>query len=75
MIEILEQEHAFYTLSRDTESNEHILEVECGTTAVYTVSIKLTAGEIAKYQSDRNFVRILAYQILDNPDAFLGRRI
>lgn len=48
-MEILEEDHCFYKLSRDESTDSHILEVECGTTAVFTITFELTSEEIAKY--------------------------
>ncbi|CAN5350806.1 hypothetical protein BH10ACI2_BH10ACI2_11730 [soil metagenome] len=74
-MEILEHDHCFYTLRRDEKTNEFFLEVECGTTAVFTILIKLTAAEINKYEIDPQSIRTLAYSILDYPGEYTSRRL
>ena len=75
MMEILEHDHCFYILSQDKESGEYRLEVECGTTAVFTVTIKLNDREIAMYLQDKESIRTLAYKILDYPSEYISRQI
>ena len=75
MMEVLEHEQSFYTLSRDEKTGEYFFEVECGTTAVFLIAIKLRANEIAKYKADPTSIQTLAYRILDAPDEYLSRKI
>jgi len=52
-----------------------LLEVECGTTAVFLLTIELNAGERRRFEEDgAGYIRDLAYQVQDNTDEFLGRR-
>lgn len=74
-MEVLEEDYYFYTLSRDEATEEYFLEATCGTTAVFTITIKLTAREIAKYKDDPTSIRVLAQQIVDHPDEYIPRRI
>ena len=46
-----------------------------GTTAVFTIKIKLTAKEIAAHKSDKTSIRALAFAVLDYPKEFSDRRI
>ena len=73
-MEILAEDHFFYTLSRNT-SAEYILETVCGTSAVFTITIKLTRAEIEKFESDPQSIRVLAQDIVDHPREYLNRRI
>ena len=75
MKEILEHDHCFYMLSREDGTGDHYLEVECGTTAVFTMTIKLNKNEIAKYSQDKESIRALAYKILDYPQEYISRQI
>ncbi len=74
-MEILYQEQYFFILSRNEETDEHYLEVLCGTSAVYTVRIKLTDKEIANFRHNRGSARTLADSISYSPSKFLHRRI
>lgn len=74
-MQILEEDHYFYTLSRDEATDEYFLEATCGRTAVFTITIKLTAKEIDKYQTHPESIRVIAQDIVDYPDEYIGRRV
>lgn len=74
-MEILKDEHYFYTLFRDEATDEHFLEVVCGTVAIFTITIKLNEKELAEYLENSANIRVLAYKIMDSPSSFLDRRI
>lgn len=71
----LYEESYFFTVSRNEETGEHFLEVLCGTSAVYTIRIKMTEEEIAKFRHNRASARTLADNISYSPNKFLNRRI
>jgi hypothetical protein len=52
----------------------NFLEVVCGTSAIFTIRIKLTKSEIESFKANPENARIPAYQILDTPSKFLHRR-
>jgi hypothetical protein len=74
-MEILEEDHYFYTFWRDEKTGEHFLETTCGRTAVFMITIKLTANEMTKYHTDPQSIRALAQEIVDAPDRFLDRKL
>lgn len=74
-MQILQEDYYFYTLSRDEQTDEHFLEATCGRSAVFTITIKLTPKEAARYEADPESIRVLAQDIVDSPDHFLSRKI
>lgn len=74
-MEVLADEHYFYTLFRDEKSEEYFLEVVCGTIAVFLVRIKLNEEEIAEYRDNPESVRVLADRIVYSPRSFEHRRL
>ena len=73
-MQILLEDHYFYTLYQDT--NRLLLSVVCGTVAVFDVTIQLTEAETKDfYEKGQSFIVSLAYQVLDNPDSFLSRKV
>ena len=74
-MEILEQENYLYTLSKNSETDECCLEVECGRAAVFTVRIKLNPSEISAYKENPKFIKDLAGQIVSSPNDFQHRHI
>lgn len=71
----LEEDPYFYTLWEDEANNDFYLDVTCGRTAVFDVTIKLTQAEVEKLREDAGFARSLAYRVLDSPDSFADRRV
>jgi len=71
---ILQEENWFYTAWVD-EKDEYFLEAVCGTVAIFTITVKLTAEEIAAYHKNHESLRMLAQSIVDRPDDFLHRRV
>ncbi len=60
------------------ESNEGrlLLEVECGTTAVFLLTIELNEEERRNFEEKgAGYIQDLAYRVQDNPDGYIGRRI
>jgi hypothetical protein len=74
-MQILHEEHYFYTARRDEAADEYFLEVLCGTVAVFTITIKLTKREIAAFRENPESLRVLAQKIADAPDKFFHRRV
>lgn len=74
-MEILRDENYFYTLYRDEKTDEHFLEVVCGTVAIFEIKIKLNEKELAEYRANPEDIRILAYKIMDSPSSYLERRV
>lgn len=75
MLEILEEEAWFYSLERETETDEYFLEVVCGTVAIFTIRIRLSSAELAAYRADPSTVRALAYDVLDHPHEYNERAV
>jgi hypothetical protein len=75
MLKTIAEESWFYILEHDDESNEYVLDVVCGTVAIYTIKIKLNDEEIRGYLTDPSSIRVLAYRISDYPDEYLERRV
>ena len=59
-MQILKDEHYFYTLYRDETTDEYFLEVVCGTVAIFLLRIKLSEDEVAEFRENPESVRILA---------------
>ena len=74
-MQILAEEPYFYTVFRDEISDEHLLEVTCGTVAIFLLRIKLNKKEIAEFRENPESIRILAGRVMDSPDSFLHRRV
>jgi hypothetical protein len=74
-MEVLYQEQYFFIVSRNEETDEHYLEVLCGTSATYTIRIKMTEKEIADFRHNRTSVQTLAGNISYSPSKFLDRRV
>ncbi len=72
-MKILYEEPHFFTVSRNEENDEHYLEVLCGTSAVFTIRIKLTTEEIVKFKEKWANIRSIADQIYDYPESFKDR--
>lgn len=52
------------------------LEVECGTTAVFLLTIELNDEERQNYEEKgAGYIHDLAYRVQDHPDGYTGRRI
>lgn len=74
-MQVLEEDYYFYRLSRDEATDDHFLETTCGRSAVFTITIKLTAREITAYRDNPGSIRVLAQAIVDAPDDYFKRRI
>jgi hypothetical protein len=74
-MQILKDEHYFYTLYRDETTDEYFLEVVCGTVAIFLLRIKMNKNEVAQFQKNPESVRVLADRIVYSPDSFLHRRL
>lgn len=73
-MQILQEENWLYTAWID-DNEEYFLEAVCGTVAIFTMMIKLTAEEIATFRKNPESLRILAQSVIDAPDDFLHRRV
>ena len=74
-MQILKDEHYFYTLYRDETTDEYFLEVVCGTVAIFLLRIKLNKEEIAEFRENPESVRVLADRIVYSPRSFTHRRV
>ena len=72
---IIEQENWAYTLFHDEAGGNYYLEAVCGTVGIYTLTIKLTAEEIAAMTADPKYVKDLAQRITYSPTQFMERRV
>lgn len=75
MLKTIAEETWFYILEHDDETGEYVLEVCCGTVAIYTIKIRLNEEEIRDYLADPSSIRVLAYRICDYPKEYLDRRV
>ena len=75
MLKTIEEETWFYILEHDDETGEYILDVACGTVAIYTIKFKLNEDEINNYLIDPSSIRVLAYRVCDYPKEYLDRRV
>jgi len=75
MLKTIEEETWFYILEHDDETGEYILDVACGTVAIYTIKFKLNEDEINNYLTDPSSIRVLAYRVCDYPKEYLDRRV
>lgn len=63
-----------YILFQDKE--DYILEVVCGTVAIYTITFKLDEVEKAGFEVEsERFLDQLAWKVRDYPEDYLKRRI
>ena len=73
-MDVIDQEHAGHVFFED--GGRYFLRVECGTTAVYDLTVELTADELAAYRREGvSVVRELADQIRCWPDSFAHRQV
>ncbi|MBK8303371.1 MAG: hypothetical protein WBC19_04395 [Pyrinomonadaceae bacterium] len=75
MLKTIAEETWFYILEHDDETGDYILDVACGTVAIYTIKFKLNEGEINNYLTDPSSIRVLAYRVCDYPKEYLDRRV
>jgi len=75
MLRKIAEENWFYILEHDDETNEYLLDVVCGTVAIYTIKIKLNEDELKEYLADPSSIQVLAYRITDYPNEYLDRRV
>ncbi len=74
-MKVLQEENWFYILEHDEKTDEYFLEAVCGTVGIFTITIKLTAEEIAAFHKNSESVRMLAQSIVHAPRDFLHRRV
>ncbi len=74
-MEKIEDEHYFYSLWVDRSTDEHFLDVLCGTVAQFTITIRLTSYELLDYKKDSSTVQTLADNIACSPQSFMSRNI
>ncbi len=73
VMRILAEESCLYSLT-EKEGGVLWMEVESGTTAVFTVGFPLNSAEQAAFLERREaFLHELAFQVIDAPDAFRSR--
>ena len=64
-----------YLLEKD-DNGELILEVVCGTVAIYTITFRLNDKEVKAWESEgERFLRHLSYNVRDHPKEYLVRRV
>lgn len=74
-MEELLSEPCLFSLTRDGGGVLY-LEVECGTTAVFLVKLRLTEEEKAEFERrGASFVTDLAWTVRDRPDDYLKRKV
>lgn len=72
-MKILAEESCLYCLT-EKEGGVLWMEVECGTTAVFTVGFPLNSAEEENFRGHGGaFLHELAFQVIDRPDAFRSR--
>ena len=74
-MQILADEHYFYTLYRNEKSDEYFLEAVCGTVAIFLLRIKLNEKEIAEFHENPESIRVLADLIVYSPSSYAHRRV
>jgi len=63
-----------FILEQDTD--HYYLEVTCGTTAVFTITFKLSLEETRGYlEQGETYLRHLSYSVRDHPDDFIIRKV
>lgn len=63
-----------YILSQSEE--DYILEVVCGTVAIYTITFKLDEAEKAGFEAEgERFLDHLAWKVRDYPEEYIKRRV
>ena len=72
---IIEQENWAYTLFHDEARGNYYLEAVCGTVGIYTLTVKLTAEEIAAMTAVPEFIKDLAQRITYSPTQYMERRV
>lgn len=75
MLTKIEEDPWFYLLEHDDETDDYILDVCCGTVAIYAVRFKLNDQERAEYLKDPSSVRTLANRVYSYPSDYFERRI
>jgi hypothetical protein len=71
----LHSENCLHVLKQD-DTNRLLLEVECGTTAVFTLTIELNEKERQIFERQgAPYVSALAWRIHDDPESYLERRV
>lgn len=75
MLKTIAEEAWFYILEHDEETGEYVLDVCCGTVAIYTIKFKLSEDEVREYLADPSGIRVLAYRVCDYPKEYLDRRV
>ena len=58
-----------FSVLKDKESDNHFLEVVCGTIGMYEVTIPLTREEVADFKIDPSRLHRLVKAVIDNPSA------
>lgn len=75
MIKKIAEETWFYVLEHDDETDDYILDVCCGTVAIYTVKFILSEAERDEYLKDPLDIRTLANRVYSYPTDYFDRRI
>lgn len=74
-MEELLNEPCLFSLNRDGGGVLY-LEVECGTTAVFLVKLRLSSEEKAEFEKrGASFITDLAWSVRDRPDHYLKRKV
>ncbi len=75
MLKTIAEETWFYTLEHDDETDDYILDVCCGTVAIYTIKFRLSDEERDEYLKDPSSIRTLANRVYSYPTDYFDRRI
>lgn len=71
--ELFRNEKLLYTVFKDKNSNDHFIEVVCGSTGMYEVCVKLLEDEITKFYQNHSELDKLAIDICKDPKNFKNR--
>jgi hypothetical protein len=59
-----------FTVFQDRRTQEHFIEILCGTVGMYPVRVKLNRKEVALFKKDPTRLVPLAMKILRSPEGF-----
>lgn len=68
---VIEEEPYFYTLAADGKT--YLLDVVCGRSETFMVTVQLTEAEKDECIADKFFARVLAGRVADDPDRYKQR--
>jgi len=75
MLTKIAEETWFYILEHDDETDDYVLDVCCGTVAVYAIKFKLNDEERDEYRKDPSSIKTLANRVNSYPSEYFDRRL